>query len=321
MGIFTTFETFLTGEFHHLLATYLAVFSSKIIFLIRLGAPILVLYYGYSIMTPRGSNATMPEMLFNFARIGLVLAFVQNSGGLLDLSIGFIYELKTGFIGEQSLFALLDEQFLTSQELAQRLRKLDTAMVPLEGVVSSLMVRLGSILVLASSTIVFIAAEAALALLTVTSPIFIGCLTYGFTRELFNGWLRSIFSCIITLIFATLVVKIGIDISNGIIRELATAPAQESLMTIGATILVTGIIVSSLVLVATKIAGNIAGVAATSAMQGGMTLATKLGAAGAAAAAVGATKKIGRTASDMIKRRAAVFKRLQQENSRIDPPT
>lgn len=322
MNTFANLETFLTGELHHLLATYLSVFSSKITFLIRLGAPILVLYYGYSIMTPRGSNATMPEMMFNFVRIGLVLAFVQNSGGLLDLSIGFIHELKTGFIGEQSLFSLLDEQFLTSQKLSEDVFNLDTAYIRLQGFLASSMIWLGSILVLTSSAIVFIAAEVGLALLTVTSPIFIGCLTYGFTRELFNGWLRSVFSCIITLIFATLIVKIGIDINKDTLVQLASAPSKENLMTIGATALGLGAIISSLTLVAAKIAGNIAGVAVTSAMQGGMTLATKLGAAGTAAAAVGtvkyAGKKIGNTASDMIKRRAASFKRLQEENSRSD---
>ncbi|MGI4852361.1 MAG: type IV secretion system protein [Janthinobacterium lividum] len=322
MGIFTKFETFFTSRLETLLFTYAPIFSGKMALLLQLGATILVLYYGYSIMTPRGSNATMPEMMFNFVRIGLVLAFVQNSGGLLDLSIGFINELKSGFIEEKSLFSLLDEQFLATQKLSQTVFKLDTAMVPVRGGLSSLMVWLGATFMLTSSAIVFIAAEVSLALLTVTSPIFIGCLTYGFTRELFNGWLRSIFSCIITLIFASLVVKIGIDISNEIIHRLMISPSQESSMTIGAAVLVMGIIISSLILVATKLAGNIAGVAATSAMQGGMTLATKLGAAGAGAAAVGtakyAGKKIGNTASDMIKRRAASFKRLQEENSRSD---
>lgn len=323
MNTFANLETFLTGELHHLLSTYLSVFSSKIIFLIRLGAPILVLYYGYSIMTPRGSNATMPEMMFNFVRIGLVLAFVQNSGGLLDLSIGFIHELKTGFIGEQSLFALLDEQFLTSQKLSEDVFNLDTAYVRLQGFLASSMIWLGSILVLVSSAIVFIAAEVGLALLTVTSPIFIGCLTYGFTRELFNGWLRSVFSCITTLIFATLIVKIGIDINKDTLVQLASAPSKENLMTIGATALGLGAIISSLTLVATKIAGNIAGVAATSAMQGGLTLATKLGAAGTAAAAVGTAKYVGGKVRDKIKSKklkqksqATSFARLQQMNSK-----
>lgn len=330
MGVFTRFETFFTGKLKSLLLHYIPIFSGKMALLLQLGSVILVLYYGYSIMTPRGSNATIPEMLYNFARIGLVLAFVQNSEGLLDSAIGFIDELKTGFIEEKSLFALLDEQFLVTQQLSEDVFKLDTAYVKLQGFAASCMIWLGTVFMLTSSAIVFIAAEVSLALLTATSPIFIGCLTYNFTRELFNGWLRSVFSCIITLIFATLIVKIGIDISSDIAHQLMVSPSQDNLMTIGATVFVTGIIISSLILVAAKMAGNIAGVAASSAIQGGMALATKAGIAGGGRTAVVAGKqavaygkqvgdKISSKISDVRKTRDATFKRVQQENSRSNP--
>lgn len=327
MGIFTKFETFFMGKLEALLRIYIPIFSDKMALLLQLGSTVLILYYGYSIMTSRGSNATIQDMLFNLARIGIVLAFVQNSEGLLDTAIGFIHELKTGFIEEKSLFALLDEQFLVTQQLSQDVFKLDTAYIRLQGFAASCMIWLGTIFMLTSSAIVFIAAEVSLALLTVTSPIFIGCLTYGFTRELFNGWLRSVFSCIITLIFATLVVKIGIDISNDITRQLIISPSQDNLMTIGATVLVTGVIISSLTLVATKMAGNISGVAATSSIQGGISLAAKAGMTGTAntggvgsKAGTGAAEyighKIGNKISDVRKKRDATFKRIQQENSK-----
>lgn len=299
MNTFANLESFLTGKLHHLLATYISMFSSKVSLLLKLGAPILVLYYGYSIMTPRGSNASIQEMIFNFVRIAIVFAFVENSEGLLDLSIGFINELKSGFLGEKSVFALLDEQFLAAQQLSEDVFKLDTDYFKLKGILASLMIWLGTILVLVSSSIIFIAAEASIALLTVTSPIFIGCLTYGFTRELFNGWLRSIFSCIITLIFATLVVKIGIDINKQTLVQLVVNPQQKNLLHIGATALSLGIIVSSLVFVSAKMAGNIAGVAATSTIQGGMVLGVR---AGNTAVGVGvATKYVGKGAVSVAK--------------------
>lgn len=324
MGIFTKFETFFTDKLETLLLTYVLIFSSRMALLLQLGITVLVLYYGYSIMTARGSNATLQEMIFNLVRIGLVLAFVQNSEGLLDSAIGFIHELKTGFIEEKSLFALLDEQFLVTQQLSEDVFKLDTAYIKLQGFAASCMIWLGTVFMLTSSAIVFIAAEVSLALLTVTSPIFIGCLTYGFTRELFNGWLRSIFSCIITLIFATLIVRIGIDISNDVTQQLIISPSQDNLMTIGATVLVMGIIISSLTLVATKMAGSIAGVATTSAMQGGMALAAKAGMVGTAKAGIAGAKLGAKGVVNTAKyvgnkireRHDATFKRIQQENSK-----
>lgn len=312
MGIFTKFETFFTGKINSLLSTYISAFSSKVIFLLQLGTPILILYYGYSIMTPRGSSASIYDMLFNLVRIGIVFAFVENSGGLLDLAIGFIHELKTGFIGAKSIFALLDEQFLVTQQLSEDVFNLDTDYIKFQGFLAASMIWFGAILVLASSSIVFIAAEVGLALLTVTSPIFVGCLTYGFTRELFNGWLRSIFSCIITLIFATLVVKIGIDISNDIMHQLIVSPEQKSLLTTGATAFITGIVVSSLVLVATKTAGNIAGVAATSAIQGGIMLGAKAGMK-TGTSTVGATTKAAKSIGNRIGR--GILSKLNKNNS------
>ena len=312
MGIFTKFETFFTGKLNSLLSTYISAFSSKVILLLQLGTPILILYYGYSIMTPRGSSASIYDMLFNLVRIGIIFAFVENSEGLLDLAIGFIHELKTGFIGVKSIFTLLDEQFLVTQQLSEDIFKLDTDYIKLQGFLASSMVWFGAILVLASSSIVFIAAEVGLALLTVTSPIFVGCLTYGFTRELFNGWLRSIFSCIITLIFATLVVEIGIDISNDIMHQLVIAPEQKSLLTTGATALITGIVVSSLVLIATKTAGNIAGVAATSAIQGGMMLGAKAGMR-AGSNTVGAITEAAKNIGNKIGR--GILSKLDKSNS------
>lgn len=136
--------------------------------------------------------------------------------------------------------------------------------------------------------------------------------------------MRSIFSCLITLIFATLIVKIGLDINNDTLTQLLASPAQDSLMTIGATALGLGIIISSLTLVATKIAGNIAGVAATSAIQGGMALATKASTMRAAqtnkVAAVGAAIKAIKYLHHKIQaRRADAFKRIQQDNSKSNP--
>ena len=93
-------------------------------------------------------------------------------------------------------------------------------------------------------------------------------------------------------------------------------------MTIGAIALGLGIIISGLILVAAKMAGNIAGVAATSAIQGGVALATKAGMVGTtktgATATVATAKAISNKVTDIRKRRDASFKRMQQENSRAD---
>ncbi len=121
MHTFTNLETFLTGKLNLILNSYTILFANQMVFLIQVGAPILILYYGYSIMSGRGSNATVSEMMWNMARIGMIFAFMQNTGNLLDLSIGFIQELKSGFVGAESIFALLDQQVESTKKLAESL--------------------------------------------------------------------------------------------------------------------------------------------------------------------------------------------------------
>lgn len=327
MNTFANLESYLTDKLSTLLAKYLTIFSSKVILLLQLGTPILVFYYGYSIMTPRGSSASIYDMLFNLVRIGIIFAFVENSAGLLDLTIGFIHELKTGFIGEQSVFTLLDEQHFAAQQLGEKIYHLDTSYIKLRGLLASSMVWLGTILIFASSSIVFIATEVSLTLLTVTAPIFVGCLTYSFTRELFNGWLRSVFSCIITLIFASLIMKVGIDINKQAVAAIAVSPAEHNILNTGAMALSLGIVVSALVLVATKTANNIAGVAASAAIQGRLILGTKAGmktggntAASTAKAAKNIGNKIGRSIMTKLNRNNSASKdsseTLEQESQK-----
>lgn len=270
-GLFTTIEIALQLQLQSILNTYIQLFADQMVFLIQLGVPILIMYYGYSIMSGRGSNATVSEMMWNLARIGMIFAFMQNTDHLLDLSIGFIHELKGGFVGADSVFGLLDQQFEVTQKLAEDLYAMDVDYIKFRGFFAGLMLWIGSVVVLVAAAIIFISADVGLVLLTTTAPIFIGCLAYGFFKESFNGWLRAIFSCIITLIFAGMIVRVGININTQLIQSFAESPMQNTLMTTGMISLASGIIVSFLTLKSTGLAGSIAGVAASSAIQGGMT--------------------------------------------------
>lgn len=285
MHTFANLEAFLISQLDVILNTYLVLFAGKMVTLVTIGLPILIAYYGYSILAGRGSNATFGEMGWNIVRILMILSFMENTGGLLDASIGSIQELKSGFVGGESVFALLDQQVEMTKKLAENLYNLDANYIPLKGWLAGVMLWGGAIFTIVTATIVFISADVGLVLLTTTAPIFIGCLTYGFLKEMFNGWLRSIFSCIITLIFASMIVRIGIDINTQVIQSFSASLTRNTLMEAGAITFAIGIITSFLTLRAASLAGNIAGVAATSAIQGGIAAAayagTKLGASAA----------------------------------------
>lgn len=285
MGLFEVLHQVIDTRLDKILNTYIQLFADQMVFLIQLGAPILILYYGYSIMSGRGSNATVSEMMWNMARIGMIFAFMQNTGHLRDLTIGFIRELESGFVGTQNIWTLLDQVANKTQKLSEIIKDLDASTFKVEGIVASGLVWIGAGITITIAAIVFIATEVGLTLLITATPIFIGCLAYGFLKENFNGWLRAILSCIITLIFATLIVRLGIDIMFKVTEIIIANTAQYSILTIGALNMIIGAITSALILVSKNMAGSIAGVAASAAIQGGMT-----------AAAAGAAKFSGKAA-------------------------
>lgn len=271
MKFFQSFEHIIDNELTNIISTQLVLFADQMVFLIQLGAPILILYYGYSIMSGRGSNATVSEMMWNLARIGMIFTFMQNTDHLLDLSIGFIQELKGGFVGADSVFGLLDQQVESTKKLAEDLYALDVNYIPLKGFLAAGMLWLGSIFVVVAASIIYISSSVCLTLLLATAPIFIGCLAYGFLKENFNGWLRAILSCIASLIFASMISRIGVSLNGQFVQYVSQSPDKSMLLEVGALNLATGIIIGFLLLKSTGLAGSIAGVAASSAIQGGMT--------------------------------------------------
>lgn len=140
------------------------------------------------------------------------------------------------------------------------------------------MLWLGSIFVVVAASIIYISSSVCLTLLLATAPIFIGCLVYGFLKENFNGWLRAILSCIASLIFASMISRIGVSLNGQFVQYVSQFPDKSMLLEVGALNLATGIIIGFLLLKSTGLAGSIAGVAASSAIQGGM-LAAAAGAA------------------------------------------
>lgn len=285
-GLFTTMEQVIESKLAVLINAYLTLFAGKMVTLITIGLPILVAYYGYSILAGRGSSATLGEMFWNVARIGITLSFVENTGGLLDASVSFIHELKSGFVGDDSVFNLLDQQLHIIKAITKGLFANDPSFTKVSASLSTIMIWIGGACIVASAAIVFISAEVILVLLTATAPIFIGCLAFGFLKEIFNGWLRCIFSCIITFIFASMIVKMILDLTSNLFQQLIDSSHGSGLVATGGSVLIIGIIGSSLIYLSSRISGNIAGVAASAAIQGGMTAAAA-GAARLSAAASG----------------------------------
>lgn len=109
------------------------------------------------------------------------------------------------------------------------------------------------------SAFTFLSAEITIKLMTWVSPIFIFCLMYGFLRPMFNNWLMTIISSVLTLMFASLVLKIGTNYLDKTIQKATTLVESVNIITLAVQVFIIYIAAAFLVWLSAKIATQLAG--------------------------------------------------------------
>lgn len=251
-----------------------------------------VLWMGYQTMAGK-IQTPIQDGVWNLAKIGIILAFIENTSGYLTTTIDAIQGLKDGLSGNQAggVWAKLDTLWVQTQRLATAIKDLDTSTyVQTDGAIGAGLVWLGSIILMLIAGIVFFTADITLLLLGITAPIFIFCLMFGFLRTMFNNWLQLIFASILTVMFASLVINIGMNFMSKILTQVTAQANDSNLITMGALACVAGVLTGALVFIASKFATQIAGVGMEGTVQGMIVM-------GLGAATWGASKTLSQSMS------------------------
>jgi len=278
--IIQTVDSILSGE----LSTYSNMASS----LAKFGISIYVLWYGYSVLA-RKQNTPVPDFIWNLARFALITTFITNFGGWLDSATSAIDGLKSTF-AHGDPYNWMDQLWGKIRDLAALIMSKDESKwVKTDGSIGSVFVYLGGLVALLITLVVYCAAELTLKMLTVTSPLFIFCLMFGFLRQMFNSWLQLIFSSLFIFLFGSVALRAGIRFFNGIMTtSIATLNGDSgvNLIEAGATACAAGVIMAFVIWLAKTWASQIASVSADGAIQGAIAM-------GLGASTFGASKVAG----------------------------
>ena len=261
------------------------IYVQAVAALISGAVTLYVLWMGYQTLAGK-IKTPMEDVLWTLAKFGLILAFINNTSGYLTATLDAVEGLKNGLSGNESggVWAKLDSLWEQTQRLASTIKAKDTSTyVKVEGGLGAMMVWTGSVILMAISALVFFAADVTLLMLGLTAPLFIFCLMFGFLRTMFNNWLQLIFSSILTVMFASLVINIGMKFMSLILIQVTAQAAEANLLTMGAMALMAGVLTGGMVLLARLFATQIAGVGLEGAVQGMAVM-------GLGAAAWGASK-------------------------------
>lgn len=175
----------------------------------------------------------------------------------------------------------------------------DSTYIKDEGMTAQFYVWLGIFVLMIITAFVSMIAEVMILLLSITAPIFIFCLMYGFLRTMFNNWLQNIFAAILTIMLSALSLRIVVNYLNLVLTKATKVADSSTIVELGAQVCLAGICAAILVYLSAKLAAALAGASATVSMQG--LAAVGIGAAaGAGKLAGGAIKETKRSTQDNI---------------------
>lgn len=295
-GLFVKFNHSVMKDISDLGTASSNVYVQAVAVLISGAVTLYILWMGYQTLAGK-VQTPIQDVVWNLAKMGIILAFIDNAGGYLTAALDAMQGLKDGLSGNQAggVWAKLDGLMMQTQTLAETILSKDTSTyIKASGYLGAGMVWLGSLILMLIAGLIFFAADVTMILLGLTAPLFIFCLMFGFLRTMFNNWLQLIFSSILTVMFASLVIDIGMRFMDSILTQITQQAVESNLMTMGALACVAGVLAGVAVLLSAKFATQIAGVGMEGAVQGMAVM-------GLGAAAWGASKTATAAAGQGIK--------------------
>lgn len=282
-GVFELTEKKLIGGVVKATNGLMMDYSHMIMGLAAASVTLYIMWRGYQTLAGK-LTTPMEDTMWDIMRMAIILSFVANVSGYLDGVIDAINGLKEGFSNGENIWKLLDTLWDKAKFLGKTLHDLDESKyVKDEGWAAQFYVWFGVFALMVVTAFVSMVAEIMILLLSITAPIFIFCLMYGFLRPMFNNWLQNIFAAVLTILFSALSLRIVIDFISSIMVQAAKGAVKTNIVELGAQVCLAGICAAILIYFSAKLAGALAGAAATASMQG-------LAAVGIGAAVFGASR-------------------------------
>ena len=299
-GLFEGVEKNLIGGLTNVAQGQMMIYSSMMMGLAATSATLYIMWRGYQTLAGKLSTP-MEDTMWDIMRMAIILSFVANVSGYLDGVIDAINGLKEGFSGGDNIWQMLDSLWENAKFLGKTLHDMDNATyIKDEGMQAQFYVWLGTFALMIVTAFVSMVAEVMIMLLSITAPIFIFCLMYGFLRPMFNNWLQNIFAAILTILFSALSLRIVIDFTDSVMKAAIDGAGRANIVQLGAQVCLSGICAAILVYISAKVASALAGASATVSMQGMAAMGIGVAAFGAGKLVGGAARETKRSAQDNI---------------------
>jgi len=253
-GLFVGVDKYLIGGITDATKGLMMSYSSMMMGLAAMSATLYITWRGYQTLAGKLSTP-MEDVVWDIMRMAIILSFVANAEGYLDGVIDAINGLKEGFSGSDSIWQLLDSLWNKAKVLGKTLHDMDdSTYIKDEGMTAQFYVWLGVFVLMIVTAFVSMVAEVMILLLSITAPVFIFCLIYGFLRPMFNNWLQNIFAAILTILFSALSLRIVVTYLNLVLDKATRVADNSAIVELGAQVCLAGVCAAILVYISAKLA-------------------------------------------------------------------
>lgn len=206
VGVFEYIDKFIDLHLDTISSGVSDIFSTQLTLLFSASISLYIMFYGYMILAGK-IQAPVEDLIWNLARMALLMTFITNTDGWLDLVKAAIKTLPQ-LGGSDDGLKFIDQQFTHISETAEKFaKKADWG----AGWFVSGLVWLGFLLALVPAALIIVINKIMLFFLLSLLPLFIFCLMWGWLKESFNQYMSAILTNVLIIIVITAFLKGLVD--------------------------------------------------------------------------------------------------------------
>ena len=210
MGFFTYAQSQIESLMDGVIKVSQSNFASSVQSVMTVSITLYLFIYGYMVLSDK-VNSPIKDIIWKCCSFVILIAFINNTGGILTLAGEAVQEISTLGSGNAVGMGFLDEQFIKSNELGIKLYDNGNivsgsiAFILVTGGFGLLFVTLFSVIVISQFITFFLLAFA---------PLFIFCLMWGWLKDSFARYLSALLGNALILITVRMISNTILEYSS-----------------------------------------------------------------------------------------------------------
>lgn len=235
MGIFEYIGNWITELFDFLKSSSNTEVVQALSALVGLTITIQIMIKAYQVMAGKSQSPTQ-ELIWDITIKILIISVALNLSGFLDAIKSAMEELHNLMSGDKNLYSVLDEKLTATIKLANVVYEEGNIF---SGPFYAIIIFISFLLGIVPSFLIVVTTDITLRLLMLIAPIVIFFRAYSWGKQMFDQWLSTFFTNLLTVFIVGTMLNLFVDKYGGFINHQSAQAGQnvDLLMITGQTLI------------------------------------------------------------------------------------